>query len=411
MGRKNIVGIMAFSSLHYYLQDEMGSTLRVNGFGMKGESFLEESDYLTYGYDEFGNNLRKEMDETGVSDVYDKQGVEQPFGYTGYLYDEVSSIYFAQAREYQSKTGRFIAEDVIKGNGVVPKTLNRYGYCWNSPLIWVDNDGKEPNDFFSTFVLPPLMPPTLELPIFSYVDIDEIIDWYADDEKGKELVERYVYGDGTDYIIDNTDESWSNYMMSNETLALQTGYYLNPIGENLQEGESKEVYIEVPIILQDEANNHSGYMLLYGSNKNVGGYQMNGTISKDLNGTVTYDMSYTFNDIMDPNDEYLEDVIGYAGMKLLKSQHSDITLNDYNIKITWSDVTVIYEYRDGNEGWLKDMQSINPDRMISEVNNQLRLAPAYAGGYKKTLESTIEFYQNLRNYINNHPEYYGCSTR
>ena len=265
MGRKNIVGIMAFSSLHYYLQDEMGSTLRVNGFGMKGESFLEESDFLTYGYDEFGNNLRKEMDETGVSDVYDKQGVEKPFGYTGYLYDKVSSIYFAQAREYQSKTGRFIAEDVIKGNGVVPKTLNRYGYCWNSPLIGVDNDGKEPNDFFSTFVLPPLMPPTLELPIFSYVDIDEIIDWYADDEKGKELVERYVYGDGTDYIIDNTDESWSNYMMSNETLALQTGYYLNPIGENLQEGESKEVYIEVPIILQDEANNHSGYMLLYGS--------------------------------------------------------------------------------------------------------------------------------------------------
>ena len=57
------------------------------------------------------------------------------------------------------------------------------------------------------------------------------------------------------------------------------------------------------------------------------------------------------------------------------------------------------------------MQSINPDRKISEVNNQLRLAPAYAGGYKKTLESTIEFYQNLRNYINNHPEYYGCSTR
>lgn len=28
--------------------------------------------------------------------------------------------------------GRFTAEDVVKGNGTVPETLNRYGYCWGN---------------------------------------------------------------------------------------------------------------------------------------------------------------------------------------------------------------------------------------------------------------------------------------
>ena len=106
--------------LHYYLQDELGSPVRVSGY---------DSGYLTYGYDEFGNDLYSDLEEAGIPNPYSRQGEEQPFGYTGYRYDEISGTYFAQAREYQPKNGRFTAEDVIKGNGVVPETLNRYGYC------------------------------------------------------------------------------------------------------------------------------------------------------------------------------------------------------------------------------------------------------------------------------------------
>lgn len=147
------------NGFHYYLQDELGSPLRVSGYGRKegtesrGRSYAA-SDYLTYGYDEFGNDLYRELEESGIPSPYDKQGEEQPFGYTGYRYDEISGTYFAQAREYQPESGRFTAEDVVRGNGAVPETLNRYGYCWGDPVGFVDNDGKMPNgSIFSTNVV------------------------------------------------------------------------------------------------------------------------------------------------------------------------------------------------------------------------------------------------------------------
>ena len=148
IGRKS-VGRTAFPGLHYYMQDELGSPLRVSGYRKKEGSFTGRSEYLTYWYDEFGNDLGGELEEAGIPSPYDRQRVEQPFGYTGYRYDEISGTYFAQAREYQPGNGRFTAEDVIKGNGVVPWTLNQYGYCWNEPLSYVDYDGKDPIDIVS----------------------------------------------------------------------------------------------------------------------------------------------------------------------------------------------------------------------------------------------------------------------
>ena len=137
-------GRRAFAGLHYYMQDELGSPLRVSGFRTEIESSTGRSSYLTYGYDEFGNDLGKELDEAGMLNQYDRQGEEQPFGYTGYRHDKVGGTYFAQMREYQSGNGRFVEEDLIKGNEVLPVTLNHYSYCWNNPTVLIDYDGKFP---------------------------------------------------------------------------------------------------------------------------------------------------------------------------------------------------------------------------------------------------------------------------
>ncbi len=120
----------------YYLADDLGSPLRVLYSTGKGEC---------YGYDEFGRDLSLSEKVSSVKEFgipYTKQGSSQPFGYIGYRYDGISGSYFAQAREYQPGTGRFMAEDVIRGRLAVPKMLNRYGYCNNNPLMFVDNDGK-----------------------------------------------------------------------------------------------------------------------------------------------------------------------------------------------------------------------------------------------------------------------------
>ena len=119
----------------FYLQDELGSPVRVR---------MPEG-YLTYGYDEFGNDLSGESG-TGIPSPYAVQGEEQPFGYTGYRKDAVSGTYFAQAREYQPQSGRFVAEDLVRGNGMIPKTLNRYGYCFGNPVGLVDLDGRKPQN-------------------------------------------------------------------------------------------------------------------------------------------------------------------------------------------------------------------------------------------------------------------------
>ena len=107
-----------------YLQDELGSTIRLLEQG--GES------QAIYGYDEFGE------------DTYCTQGQIQPFGYTGYRYDNVAGTNFAQAREYVAGVGRFAGEDWIKGNIEKPFSLNQYGYCWGNPIGLVDRDGKAP---------------------------------------------------------------------------------------------------------------------------------------------------------------------------------------------------------------------------------------------------------------------------
>ena len=68
----------------------------------------------------------------------------QPFGYTGYQIDAMSGLYYAQARYYDADAGRFISEDILKGNVDLPKSLNAYTYCWNRPLTLVDKDGCSP---------------------------------------------------------------------------------------------------------------------------------------------------------------------------------------------------------------------------------------------------------------------------
>ena len=123
------------SSPRYYLLDELGSPLRVQYATGKGDC---------YGYDEFGQDLAKGNSPAlkgEFAERYTRQGNTQPFGYTGYRYDDISGSYFAQAREYQPHTGRFMAEDVIRGKLGVPKTLNRYGYCWGNPFSFIDPSG------------------------------------------------------------------------------------------------------------------------------------------------------------------------------------------------------------------------------------------------------------------------------
>ncbi|MCL2655239.1 MAG: DUF6531 domain-containing protein, partial [Coriobacteriia bacterium] len=99
----------------FYLTDELGSPLRFTG----SEGSLTDS----YLYDEFGTDL------TG------NQGDMQPFGYTGYRYDDISDTYFAQARSYDPAAGRFTSADPLRSG------TNYYSYARSNPLLYRDLTG------------------------------------------------------------------------------------------------------------------------------------------------------------------------------------------------------------------------------------------------------------------------------
>ena len=100
----------------YFVPDEMGSTL-----------FLLDKDHeiqKTYRYDAFGDILN----ESG--DTFNR------LTYTGQMYDGVMGQYYLRARFYNPLIGRFMQEDIYRGNG-----LNLYAYCANNPVIYYDPSG------------------------------------------------------------------------------------------------------------------------------------------------------------------------------------------------------------------------------------------------------------------------------
>lgn len=125
----NVTGMEEEGREHFYFQDDLGSPMRLADEAGRSEE--------TYGFDEFGNDIRT------AKDIF-KDSL-QNFGFTGYQMDSAGGLYFAQARRYDAGVGRFVSEDFIRGHIAVPYTMNHYNYCWNRPMDLVDLNGMWPS--------------------------------------------------------------------------------------------------------------------------------------------------------------------------------------------------------------------------------------------------------------------------
>jgi RHS repeat-associated protein len=69
-------------------------------------------------------------------------GSEEDYQFTGKEKD-ASGLYYFGARYYDPQVGRFTTKDPLPGRIQSPQTLNRYVYCLNNPLKYLDPQGMQ----------------------------------------------------------------------------------------------------------------------------------------------------------------------------------------------------------------------------------------------------------------------------
>lgn len=97
---------------------------------------LNEQGTPTNKLDIQGNIIESyEFDEFGKP----QKNNNSTMGFVGF--EKNGDLYFANARMYNPEIGRFMSRDKIRGFMSMPQSLNRYSYCYNNALRYVDLDG------------------------------------------------------------------------------------------------------------------------------------------------------------------------------------------------------------------------------------------------------------------------------
>ena len=82
-------------------------------------------------------------------------GVQNPFRYRGYVYDQETGLYYLQTRYYDPELGRFISADDLSYLGAGGELLgyNLFAYCGNNPVNRTDPDGTDWQDVFAVGII------------------------------------------------------------------------------------------------------------------------------------------------------------------------------------------------------------------------------------------------------------------
>jgi RHS repeat-associated protein len=97
----------------------------------------------------FGEEIQSGIGGRNSAQGYGGQdSIRQKF--TGYERDTESDLDYAQARYYNKNHGRFTSVDPLMASGdpTNPQTWNRYIYCLNNPLIFIDPTGEVTGDYY-----------------------------------------------------------------------------------------------------------------------------------------------------------------------------------------------------------------------------------------------------------------------
>jgi RHS repeat-associated protein len=134
------------------LYEENMNGIAVYIYGPRGRvarrtTIQSESHTFYYIIDHLGSTrlVTDESRNTVADAAYHPFGESTVAGEESYLYtgkeSDFCGLYYYGARYYDPEIGRFISRDPIKGRLLNPESLNRYIYCLNNPLKYMDPTG------------------------------------------------------------------------------------------------------------------------------------------------------------------------------------------------------------------------------------------------------------------------------
>ena len=122
------------STVYYYYNDHLGSSSRISS--MQGKTLTLSK---LYEYDPYG--------KTAVENPAYGTGLDERFKFNGKEQDASTGLYYYGARYYSQELGKYITPDsATPGSGFDLQGFNRYAYCDNNPIKYVDPTGHDPED-------------------------------------------------------------------------------------------------------------------------------------------------------------------------------------------------------------------------------------------------------------------------
>jgi len=113
----------ASGNTFYYNSDSLGTTKTITD---ANGHVCFDSEFTPYG---------QEMNHTNAC--------PQNYKFTSYEFDSETGLYYASARYYNSRLGRFMSPDPLNGSLGDPQSLNLYGYVRNNPVNLADPSGAQ----------------------------------------------------------------------------------------------------------------------------------------------------------------------------------------------------------------------------------------------------------------------------
>jgi hypothetical protein len=176
---------------------------------------------------------------------------------------------------------------------------------------------------------------------------------FDSDWAGRALLERYLSGGGDLTIAD--DPAWSEYMKANRQIRVRCTEHVRQLAAQVL--SSGEPFSDVDDRFHMEIQNGEGmigYQYLHGTNGAVGDFGITGTaqVTCGAKGNrIQFELTYTWNDIIDPNPEYSTDLAksGLAEAATLGMASA------YRLQISWRESCLIEMGEEGEmyafSGW------------------------------------------------------------